>query len=267
MITKDDVLTFLGSAGGAALVTVVFAGFAGQFISCNIQNRLKDREFNDAWLKARGDQALLARREFLESRRNAFEQLMMVAGTMANTSEELIYVGSPQLSLGQLRGADRRRQRETQAALAYAYRAAEEKWAPARTKFNYQVAYYCDGNRDLVTQWSDAERAVDDLRRCAETVYDKWYLSGRPRQKAQPIPERFVYRAEVCDDKQRDVNVAVRNFGKAVAESSHYAWDGWDSPAKLKRQLDLSSGQREPDVSAPGGTPTRETATVKGAKN
>ena len=258
-MTKDDVLTFLGSAGGAALVTVVVGGLAGQLISCDIQNRLKAREFNDAWLKARGDQALLARREFLDSRRNAFEQLMITAGTMANASGELIYVGSPQLSLGKLTGVDRRRQRDAQAALATAYRAAEDKWAPARTKFNYQVAYYCDGKQDLVPKWSDAERAVDDLRRCAEIVYDKWYMSGRPRQRGQPIPERFVYRAEACEDKQDAVNIAVRGFGKAVAESSDYAWAGWNNPAVLKRQLDLNSSDCEPEASASGGSTNHET--------
>jgi hypothetical protein len=54
---KHAVLSFIESAAGTALLTVVLGGLVGQLISCDVQNRLRERDFNETWLKARGEQA------------------------------------------------------------------------------------------------------------------------------------------------------------------------------------------------------------------
>src|SRR5437764_6648982 len=57
---------FLETTGGAAVITVLIGGIFGQIISSSIQSSLKEREFQQAWLKERGDQALVANKEYLE---------------------------------------------------------------------------------------------------------------------------------------------------------------------------------------------------------
>jgi hypothetical protein len=61
---RAQFLSFFESATGAAMVTVLLGGALGQFISCDVQNRVRERDFNDAWLKSRGEQALMARGSF-----------------------------------------------------------------------------------------------------------------------------------------------------------------------------------------------------------
>ena len=56
---------FLESTGGAALITVLLGGIFGSCITDSLQKGAKDREFQQAWLKSRGDLALFAQKEFL----------------------------------------------------------------------------------------------------------------------------------------------------------------------------------------------------------
>src|SRR5947208_267329 len=89
-------ISLLKSGTGTAFVTVLLGGLLGQFISCGIQNRVKEREFNDAWLKARADQALASRKEYLDARKRTFNETIGLAAEMASASEDLLYVTSPQ---------------------------------------------------------------------------------------------------------------------------------------------------------------------------
>jgi hypothetical protein len=55
---------FLESSGGAALITVAIGGLLAQWINVHVQTATTEREFNNAWLRARGDQALTAYRDY-----------------------------------------------------------------------------------------------------------------------------------------------------------------------------------------------------------
>src|SRR6266480_3308905 len=49
-----------------ALITVLIGGIMGNIIAATIQAGAKEREFQQTWMKARGDQALLAYKEYTD---------------------------------------------------------------------------------------------------------------------------------------------------------------------------------------------------------
>src|ERR1044071_8086338 len=64
--TKPRWQRFLESSGGTAIVTTLIGGIFGAIISGIIQDGTREREFEQSWLKARGDQALVAYKEYLD---------------------------------------------------------------------------------------------------------------------------------------------------------------------------------------------------------
>ena len=58
--------SFLQPSVLAALITVLIGGIMGNIIAGTIQAGAKEREFQQSWMKARGDQALLAYKEYTD---------------------------------------------------------------------------------------------------------------------------------------------------------------------------------------------------------
>ena len=81
---------FLDSKVLVALVTVLIGGLFGQCISASIQNSLKEREFQQAWLKARGDQALQSHKEYLDKEQQIVLQAYDLIGKCLTAGRDLI---------------------------------------------------------------------------------------------------------------------------------------------------------------------------------
>src|SRR3954468_17795632 len=82
-----------------AIITVLLGGVFAQMISCDAQRRVQQREFNNTWLESRGDQALLARKEFVDGRRATLEEILRTAGTLSAASHDLLDITGPAFSM------------------------------------------------------------------------------------------------------------------------------------------------------------------------
>ena len=85
---------FLQSSGGTALITVVLGGIVGSLITGMVQSATHEREFDLAWLKARGDQALGAYRDYLDKEQGLVSQAYGLVGEVAASAETLINLAS-----------------------------------------------------------------------------------------------------------------------------------------------------------------------------
>ncbi len=213
-------------------MTIVLGGLVGQMISCDVQKRLRERDFDDTWLKARGELALAARKEFQQARRQGFDEVVTAAATMANASEELLYITSPQFSTENLKGKNRDLMLAEREKLRLAYREAESTWAPSRIRYDFALAYFAEGDQKVLATWHASQSAVDDYRVCAAKVYNVWYLAGQGRAV-------FKYSDRLCGHQQRAVAMATQQLGTAFAVKAESAWKGWDNPAELKSELGL----------------------------
>jgi hypothetical protein len=227
---KNRVVSFLESTTGTALITIFLGGVLGQFISCDVQNRLRERDFNETWLKSRGEQALAARKEFDQARRVTFEEIITTAGQMTNATEEFLYITSPAFSTERLEGEARKNLMAEREKLHTGYRAADARWGPARTRYDFLIGYFSENDPAVIAAWKAAKKAVDDYRKCAADTYNKWYLAG---QGGDP----FQYDDSLCDEDQDRVAGAIQDLGGKFVTKADYAWQGWNDPALLKKAL------------------------------
>src|SRR4051812_9953741 len=95
---------FLESGGGAAIVTTLIGGIFGAIISGIIQYGAKEREFEQSWLKARGDQALVAYREYLDKEQEVVNETHALIGSCVSASDDLISIMGPNFDLEKFSG-------------------------------------------------------------------------------------------------------------------------------------------------------------------
>jgi hypothetical protein len=224
--------TFVDSAGGAALITVLFGGVAAQLISCDAQRRVQQREFNNAWLKARGDQALLARKEFVDGRRATLDEILRTAGTLSAASHDLVEITGPSFSMKGHTNMNSALILAEQTRVAKEFTVADLAWAPAQLRFSTSVAYFSAGNPAVRASWQDMQRSVDAMRTCASDTYKRWYLAGQQQGTYSYDPKYCRHELGVVDAKAAKL---AESFGITSEQS------GWDNPDSLKRKLNISN--------------------------
>jgi hypothetical protein len=224
--------TFVTSAGGAALITVFFGGVAAQLISCDAQRRVQEREFNNTWLKSRGDQALLARKEFVDGRRATLEEILRTAGTLSAASHDLLDITGPAFSMKGHTATDSALILAEQTRVAKEFTAAELAWAPAQLRFSASVGYFSAGNPVVRASWQDVQRSVNVMRTCASETYRRWFLAGQQQGT-------FSYDPSYCRKEFGVVNAKAAKLGESFGITSEQ--NGWDNPDSLKRKLNISN--------------------------
>src|SRR3954447_11049386 len=119
-VQKPPWQVFLESVGGAALITALVGGALLQLITWTVQRSLEKREFNNAWVKARGDQALSAYRDYNKEQLKVFEELYSEVGRMIAGSEALVAAANWDSS--------DKATREYVAKIAVNFNAADDDW-------------------------------------------------------------------------------------------------------------------------------------------
>ena len=112
--------SFLESTGGAAFITVLVGGLLAQWINIYVQEATGAREFNNAWLKARGDQALAAYKDYVTEQLKVADGLFTSVGSIVAAAEALVASA----------GWDRSHPHtdETARKIALEFNAAEDDW-------------------------------------------------------------------------------------------------------------------------------------------
>ena len=112
-----------------ALITVLLGGILGQMITYSVQRSSKDREFQQAWLKARGDQALVTFNEYLSQQRETVKRVYELNGNSISASYDLIMLTGPEFALGSYEGIEQQR-----ASVRKRYNTVDQEWRVEREK-------------------------------------------------------------------------------------------------------------------------------------
>lgn len=229
--TRRALVDFVTSTGGAALFTVLLGGVAAQLISCDAQQRVQQREFNNTWLKSRGDQALLARKEFVDGRRAALDEILRTAGTLSAASQDLLDITGPAYSMKGHTPADKDRLLAEETRVATEFTNAELAWAPSQLRFTFAVAYFGAGNGAVRGRWQELRESVNALKKCASEKYNRWFLAGQHKGS-------YDYSPAHCHREFGEVDATAEKLGETFGVSSDER--GWDSPDTLKHKLNIS---------------------------
>lgn len=186
-------------------------------------------------MKARGDQALTARKEFVDGKRNSLDEILRTIGEMDAASEELVDITQPAFAVGGYKRtakADIKSVVAEQTRVTTRFSRAEGAWAPAQQRFSFQIAYYGLGDAKIVKDWSNLQGSVNALRKCASGIYIQWHLAGRGRAK-------YTYSPKYCKAQEGWVDSNAAALGQSFSVLTDRPWTGWDNPTNLKRQLNI----------------------------
>jgi hypothetical protein len=222
---------FLESSGGTALITVLIGGMFGQFISCSIQQGLKEREFQQTWLKARGDQALETYKDYLNQEQAVMKNAYEIVGNCISASDNLILSTGEDFAPENVTGVDSRKMREDILKFQGNYNKLIEQWRNQREQLGLLISYYHPRQPDVTQAWDRVRESVIRYSSCASDKYKARFIQNSRPNNRQEIEE-------ACSAKKGDLKKELAVLTQRLEEARKYAWEGWESPEKMKAALE-----------------------------
>lgn len=222
-------LLFLESNGGTALITAVLGALLVQWISGNIQRSLKEREFQQAWMQARGNQALTAYKEQLDQEEQIVRRAYDLIGSTIQASEDLIDLSGQELSLNTYKPSERKKIAEQRDRIRKAYNKADTDWRSQRKNLSLLIALYHHGHVEIVREWQGVDDAVPTYMDCALAWYDAHHDETPETLKTACVTEK-----KNLADKLDQLTATLGDFRSRARED-------WESPDKLIQKLEKAA--------------------------
>jgi hypothetical protein len=210
---------FLESPGGAAMITVILGGILGQWINLSIQESVKERNFQQDWLKARGDQALEAYKEYLAQEKDLIQRVYKLIGQSVSATEDLLILSTPEFSPGSHAGIEGQRK-----TIREQYNKIDAQWRAECEEVGLLMSYYHRDHPDVAGAWEHVRTSITGFMDCAR----KWDI-----QRSQ-----FPDSAEVCRKEIETLKKAIQKLSASLESARQYAWEGWESPEKMRSALE-----------------------------
>jgi|GEM_PF-3401127 len=210
----------------AALITVLIGGIAATIITGIIQSTTREREFEQAWLKSRGDQALVSYKEYLDQERDLITRTYTSIGNCISASDRLTNLTRKVWRGPFVEPAAVEKQRKD---IRDNYNQNSAKWHGESQEIGLLMGYYHPSSTNVVASWAAVKKAVDDYVDCAED----WYNKHPPTKKA-PADEEV---SGACKPKYDTLLGELQSLTKSLESARRYAWTGWESPQELRTAL------------------------------
>lgn len=209
----------------AALVTVLIGGIAATLITALIQWQAGLREFDQTWLKSRGDQALISYKEYLDQEHELMRRTYALIGTCISVSDGLRdltksrwrrrYVG-PDLEAVQKQMRDIRTN----------YNQTKAKWNSEGEELGLLMGYYHPGQPQVLSSWKAVKEAVTSYQECAEN-----WSETHPATEPPPTDEAV---SAACKSNYDALLKTLEDLTNSLESGRRYAWTGWESPSEIR---------------------------------
>ena len=224
---------FLDSKVLVALVTVLIGGLFGQCISASIQNSLKEREFQQAWLKARGDQALQSHKEYLDKEQQMVLQAYDMIGKCLTAGRDLIDLTDTDFAPKNITSERRKSIADQKTEMVDNHNLVVEKWHSESHKIGFLMGYYHPSDPDVKTAWETTHKSVNQYLECARLWYQKY--------ERNPVDTTGA-----CKKEKDELDNQLIAIGLKLEKARQYSWEGWESPEKLRERLSKKVGVQGP---------------------
>ena len=151
---------FLESAGGAALVTVVFGSIAAGIINSLVQEKLKEREL-----------ALASYEAELKQQQDIATRIVDLVGTSVGAAEDLITLTTQDFDPSGFSGDERKKIINQRTQIRQTYNSTDTQWRVDREKLALLIGLHSYGQSGITEAWGDAQQAVTAYKDCAEDWY------------------------------------------------------------------------------------------------
>lgn len=215
---------FLESSGGTAMITVLIGGIAASCVTAIIQSGSQAREFQDAWLKARGDQALIAYKEYLEQEQQTVKRAYELIGDCISASQDVITLTTPEFAPGSRHGLGAQRE-----SMLKRWNEVNGMWRRENAKLGLLMSYYHRGSPEVSSAWNEASHSITAYMICATTWFSQYPDHPAPADKLE---------AGVCQVQEGHYKESLTKLSSALDKTRQYAWEGWESPQRMKKQLE-----------------------------
>jgi hypothetical protein len=234
---------FLESAGGTAVISVFIAGIATQIITCTVQTSLKERDTEQAYIKARGEQALVSYKDYLDQERQAVQQAYAQIGSCLSAGHRVIEQTGPQWQPKP--GFTFKPQQDE---IKRNFNEVNTQWRSGAIGLGAMMSYYHPDGPDVLPSWRCVQTAMTEYMDCAE---------GWGIKYSEPNPGATTEQVKIaCVPHLTRVNESLDRLSTALETSRHYPWEGWDSLAELKKALNSNSNSNQTAQPAPKSSPS-----------
>jgi hypothetical protein len=215
---------FLKTGSGTALITVVIGGLLGAWISGRIQTGQKDREFQQSWLKGRGDQALIAYKDYLDKQQDTVRRVYERIGTSISASDDLIELTRPEFAVTNYQSEQKEIMKKYRAEVRDKYNTSEREWRNERETLGLLMNYYNSKQNTVLAAWKDVSGRVTAYGFCATQWVQKHPISNESDNPCKREKDAF--------------SKSLEGLTKALEANRTYAWEGWESPDTLRSELE-----------------------------
>jgi len=215
----------------ATLITVLIGGIAATLITGIIQWQAGIREFEQTWLKSRGDQALVSYKEYLDQEQALMRRTYSMIGACISASDRL--AGLTKASWRQrFVGPELVAVRTQMRVIRDNYNQTNAKWHSEGEELGLLIDYYHPGQPKLKASWKTVQLAVTDYLGCAENYYYK-----HPPTEPPPKDEDII---QACRPKYDSLITNLDELTNNLESARRYAWTGWESPKDIKSLIEGS---------------------------
>lgn len=218
----------------AALLTVVIGGLFGAWITHIFQEKAKtresqqiqlnrEREFELLWLKSRGDQALIAYQQYLDSERGVVQRAYSLIGEVVSASDRVV---------GMARPAFRRTTSEKQMSdIRTSYNETKAKWRSQNQELILLMSYYHPKQKSILETWKLVQDSVSAYMENARELDDKYRMrSDAPTEQENKARE----------EKYNSLLSNLDKLTQLLEETRLYAWRGYESPRAMLEMMQSS---------------------------
>ena len=209
---------FLESAGGAALVTVLVGGLLASLINAWVQAQLKARETNLAIVNARGDQALVAYKDYLEKEQEIVKHAYELIGNCIADAEDLIMITGSNFDDQSIDPGTRNEARNQRIAVRQKFNATDQKWRSEREVLGYLMSYYHQSQSNIVVAWASVQNSVSMYMTCAEDKYGQYSIST-------PTREMIL---TTCKTEKENIREQLAKLTSTLESTRRYTWKGYE---------------------------------------
>jgi len=229
-VPKPAWLRFLESTGGTALITVLIGGIMGTIITATFQNHNKEREFQRSWMQARGSQSLVAYGEYLKGEQDNVKRAFDLMGSSIAASENLVTLTENDFDLRRYAGPDRETVRLQRQKIRDDFTKKDEEWRDKKQALGFLMRYFHPESPDVTPAWDEAQASVSVVMDCRR----RWYLD-HTRDNSFVDQNTAV---NACKAEVDATDNKLEHLTKSLERARHYAWEGWESPEKMKAMLE-----------------------------
>jgi hypothetical protein len=220
---------FLEPSVLTALVTVLIGGLFGGLITAMYQAAQKDREFQQSWLKTRGDQALTSYKEYLDREQELIRRAYALVGACVSASDRLAYQTGPPFRAEFINQPEVENQKN---AIKKNFNQMNAKWLSEKEELGLLMNYYHPDHPGVIIAW---RKVRDSVTRYTEWAAN-WNNDHQPPKPPPGVQEIKDGSKPLYDALSSDLD----ELSKALESVRDYPWKGWESPQKMKTLLEAS---------------------------